>query len=72
MREDSIVGIDLAKNIFHVCVMNRAGSVTKRRQLSRKNLFEWVTTHCQGVVAFEACAGARSALWREAVPTDSG
>jgi len=58
MKSDSIVGIDLAKNVFHVCVMNGAGRVQKRKRLRRKELFEWVTNHCTGVVAFEACGGA--------------
>lgn len=58
MREDSIIGIDLAKNVFHVCVMNGAGRVTARQRLSRRQLFEWVVRHGVGVVAFEACGGA--------------
>lgn len=58
MKQDSIVGIDLAKNTFSVCVMSSAGRVVVRKQLSRGQLFEWVICHSDGVIAMEACGGA--------------
>ena len=58
MNQDSIVGIDLAKNSFSVCVMNSVGKVVVRKQLSRKQLFEWATCRTKGVIAMEACGGA--------------
>lgn len=58
MSKDSIIGIDLAKNIFHVCVMNKMGRVLSRHRVSRKQLFEFVTNRYEGVVAVEACGGA--------------
>lgn len=54
----NIIGIDLAKNIFHVCVMNRAGRVLRRKKLSRGQLLDYVLQQGVGIVALEACGGS--------------
>lgn len=59
MRNDNIIGIDLAKSVFHVCVMNAQGRVLERKRLLRANLFEYVLKRGTGVVAFEACGGSQ-------------
>ena len=56
--ESNILGIDLAKNIFHVCEMNPQGRVIRRERLSREQLSSWVVKHFQGVIAMEACGGS--------------
>jgi transposase len=58
MGRSNILGIDLAKNIFHVCEMNWQGCVVRRERLSREQLLNWVTMHFQGVIAMEACEGS--------------
>ena len=58
MKKTTIIGIDLAKNIFHVCVMPEVGRVQQRIRLNRKQLFEWVICHSEGVIVMEACGGA--------------
>lgn len=58
MKECNILGIDLAKNIFHICIMNRFGKVKRRAKVKRSNLVDYVVKHCEGVVAMEACGGA--------------
>jgi len=58
MTKGNILGIDLAKNIFHVCEMNLQGRVVKRARLSREQLSAWVVMHFQGVIAMEACGGS--------------
>lgn len=58
MSKDSIIGIDLAKNVFHVCIMNGAGRVLRRKRLARQELLNWVVQHGTGAVAFEACGGS--------------
>lgn len=58
MKKDNILGIDLAKSVFHVCMMNGSGRVLRRKKVSRNRLFEYVITHCEGVVAMEACGGS--------------
>lgn len=58
MKKTNILGIDLAKNIFHLCKMNNSGRVIKRLKATRGNLLQTVINHCDGVVAIEACGGA--------------
>lgn len=54
----NIIGIDLAKNIFHVCVMSSSGRVLKRARLSRKNLSDFVFKQGNSIIAMEACGGS--------------
>lgn len=58
MMESNILGIDLAKNIFHVCEMNLQGKVVRRERLDRDQLSSWVVKHFKGVIAMEACGGS--------------
>lgn len=58
MLKTNILGIDLAKNIFHVCEMTPQGRVVRRERLSREQLSDWVVRHFQGVIAMEACGGS--------------
>jgi transposase len=53
-----IIGIDLAKNIFHVCVMDKSGKVYKRFKSNRLNLIEEVKKQGKGIVAMEACGSS--------------
>lgn len=53
-----VIGIDIAKNSFELCGMNRLGRVVKRKKLSRGELLEYVSTHRFELIAMEACAGA--------------
>ena len=40
--ESITVGIDLAKQVFSVCLMDERGRVTQRRELKREALHEWL------------------------------
>lgn len=54
-----IIGIDLAKNSFSICVMNKAGKVLKRyNNIKRHQLLARIANGYKGVVAMEACGGA--------------
>lgn len=57
--ESTTVGIDLAKQVFSVCVMNEKGHVTQRLELKRDSLADWLRQRPAGtVVAMEACSSA--------------
>jgi transposase len=57
--ESITVGIDLAKQVLSVCVMDDRGRVTQRRELKRDALRGWLLQLPAGtVVAMEACSGA--------------
>lgn len=52
------VGIDLAKTVFQVCALNRAGKMISNRQVKRAALAETVVQLQPGRIAMESCAGA--------------
>lgn len=53
------VGVDLAKNVFVVCVADGAGRAIEMREFNRAGFVAWLPTLAPGtVVAMEACGGA--------------
>lgn len=53
------VGVDLAKQVFSVCVVDGGGRVGERRDLKREAFAAWlVQLPPETVVAMEACSGA--------------
>ena len=56
--KDTIIGIDLAKQVFDVYVENGYGQVVERRRLSRKQVLPWFANRPAAVVGLEACGGA--------------
>ena len=58
MSECSIIGIDLAKNHFHVHGANRRGRELFSRKLSRAKLSSFILKQKPCRIAMEACSGA--------------
>ncbi len=57
MNTIKVIGIDLAKNVFQVCVWMEDGSVASNRKISRQKLLDTVRTFSSGtLIAMEACA----------------
>ena len=57
--KSTTVGIDLAKNVFSVCVMSDDGQVFQRRELKRDSLSEFLIQLPAGTfVAMEACSSS--------------
>lgn len=56
--EATRIGIDLAKDIFHLVAMDRRGKVVWRRALTRPHLLEFLARLKPAVVGMEACATA--------------
>jgi transposase len=52
------VGIDLAKRVMQVCVLNGSGSVIAEKRLPRDRLADCVAAYPGSIVAMEACGGA--------------
>lgn len=70
-----VVGIDIAKSVFQVCVWMVDGSVVWNKKISRSKLLDTIRQFEPGtLVAMEACAlhifgGEPSHLW--AIASDS-
>ncbi|MDC9616407.1 IS110 family transposase [Xenorhabdus khoisanae] len=57
MNTIKVVGIDLAKNVFQICVWMEDGSVAANRKVSRQKLLDAIRTFPPGTfIAMEACA----------------
>lgn len=56
--KSTVIGIDLAKKSFSICIMSRSGKVLGRKVLSRKKLVEYTANLESTLIAFEACGGS--------------
>ncbi len=65
MGEVSIIGLDLAKNVFQAHGAAADGSVVFRRKLTRARLLSFFAAQPSCVVAMEACASAH--FWGRAI-----
>ena len=65
MGEVSIIGLDLAKNVFQAHGAGADGSVIFRRKLSRAQLLTFMAAQSPCVVAMEACASSHH--WSRAI-----
>lgn len=65
MGEVSIIGLDLAKNVFQAHGAAADGSVVFRHKLSRAQLLKFMAAQRPCVVAMEACASSHH--WGRAI-----
>lgn len=57
MNEIKVIGIDLAKSVFQVCVWMSDGSIAFNRKVSRAKLLDTIRQFPAGsMIAMEACA----------------
>lgn len=58
MNEVSTIGLDIAKQIFHMHGADASGATVFSRRITRAKLIQFFASHPRCVVAIEACAGA--------------
>jgi transposase len=58
MKEVSTIGLDIAKNVFQVHGVDRAGAVAIRRALRRSQMVAWFAKLPRCLVGIEACGTA--------------
>ena len=58
MSNITLIGLDLAKTIFQICGLNRAGKVVFNRKIKRNKLMASLLAHPQALIAMEACGSA--------------
>jgi len=54
----TLIGIDLAKNIFQTCGVNQAGKAGFNRQVRRAKLLSSLQQYPEASIAMEACSGS--------------
>jgi transposase len=57
-KEISVVGIDIAKRVFHVVGMQESGQIVLRKRLSRHALMPFMAQLPPVCIGMEACGGA--------------
>ncbi len=50
------IGIDIAKNVFHVVCCNAANQIVRKKAVKRQQLLTYLSTQPASLVAMEACA----------------
>lgn len=58
MNKITTIGLDLAKNLFHVVGCDARGKVVEKKMLKRAKVMEYFANHPKCLVAMEACASA--------------
>ncbi len=58
MNKISVVGLDLAKNVFQVHAVDEAGEVVLRKALSRTQVPRFFANRSPCLIGMEACGGA--------------
>lgn len=58
MNKYNVIAVDLAKNIFQVCIMNKQGKILLNRAMNRQELKEWLAKQELSLIAMESCGGA--------------
>ena len=58
MNKHTIVGIDLAKNIFQVATLNHHRKITQNQPLKRDQLLSFIAQLPPCLIAMEACGSA--------------
>ena len=58
MNKTNTIGIDLAKNVFHLCTQNRTGHILSRQKLGRSQFKHFLATTEVSRIVLESCATA--------------
>lgn len=58
MKQCNVIGIDLAKNIFQACIINKEGKILLNKAMKRNRLKQWLTNQEISIVAMESCGGS--------------
>ena len=69
MNEISLIGVDLAKNVFQVHGVDQAGRVVLRRQLRRSQVEMFFASLPACAIAIEACPSAH--FWARSLASQS-
>ena len=60
MKQDmSVVGIDIAKRVFHLVGMDARGNIVMRKRCGRGEVLPWMANLGPVTIGMEACGGAQ-------------
>lgn len=54
----NVIGLDIAKNVFHLIGLNQAGKVQLKKKLKRAQMLNWFAQQAVCTICMEACGSA--------------
>jgi transposase len=58
MQNSKVIAIDLAKDVFQVCIVSKSGKTVSNKPYRRQKLKEFLANSEPTIVAIEACGSA--------------
>jgi transposase len=58
MTHKTIIGVDLAKHVFQVCIVNHQGTLKTNTTVTRGKLLALIARQSPALIVMEACSGA--------------
>lgn len=58
MKEIKTIGLDLAKNVFHLVACNEYGKIIMKKKLKRQQMLNFFANLPVCLIGAEACAGS--------------
>jgi len=58
VQNDTLVAVDIAKEVFEIAVSDRPGHVVRRRRLARYEFLEFFAQLSPATIVMEACGSA--------------
>jgi transposase len=58
MTHKTVIGVDLAKHLFHVCMVNHKGTLNTNTTMTRGKLLPFMARQPPALIVMEACRGA--------------
>ena len=55
MNKNTVISIDLAKNVFQICILDKHGKQKTNKRLSRAKLLAYIAQQSPATIAMEAC-----------------
>lgn len=55
MKQNRLIAIDLAKNVFQICALSKTGKIEKNKKVSRAKLIDDIRQYEPTTIAMEAC-----------------
>ena len=59
MNKTNVIAVDLAKNVYQICLFNKADKIISNREIRAQRFGAFLVKQPPSVVAFEACARAQ-------------
>ena len=57
-QNQTVIGMDIARHVFHLATINRNSRLVENKRLKRKEVLDYFATVTPTTVAMEACASA--------------